>query len=150
VPVNFLSSSTDSLLTDTGAPLTTLYYIVTAYDVHANQSAASNEAFVSGATSVGNTPAITQLTVLQNSPNPFTAATEFQVGLPAPSDVKVEIYDVAGRRVGGMVVRDQAAGWSKIPFTGRNDAGAPLASGVYFYRITANGTTITRKMVIAR
>ena len=150
VPVNFLSSSTDSLLTDTGAPLTTLYYIVTAKDVHENQSAASNEAFVSGATNVGNTPAITQLTVLQNYPNPFAGQTEFQVGLPAPSDVKVEIYDVAGRRVGGTVVHDASAGWQKIPFAGHNERGGALASGVYFYRVTANGSTVTRKMVIAR
>jgi hypothetical protein len=150
VPVNFLSNSTDSLVLDTGAPLTTLYYIVTAKDVHENQSAASNEAFVSGATNVGNTPAVTQFTVLQNYPNPFTTGTEFQVGLPAPSDVTVEIYDVAGRRVGSLSVRDAAAGWQRIPFAGRDDRGGALASGVYFYRITANGSTVTRKMVIAR
>ncbi|MDH4036976.1 MAG: T9SS type A sorting domain-containing protein [Candidatus Krumholzibacteria bacterium] len=150
VPMNFLSSSTDSTLTDTGAPLTTLYYVVTAYDVHANQSAPSNEATVVGATGVGDTPAITQLTVLQNYPNPFSAQTEFRVGLPAPSDVRVEIYDVAGRRVGSLEVLDAAAGWQRIPFAGRNDAGTPLASGVYFCRVTANGSTVTRKMVIAR
>jgi flagellar hook assembly protein FlgD len=150
VPVNFLSNSTDSLVLDTGAPLTTLYYIVTAKDVHENQSAASNEAFVSGATNVGNTPVVTQFTVLQNYPNPFTTGTEFQVGLPAPSDVTVEIYDVAGRRVGSLSVRDAAAGWQRIPFAGRDDRGGALASGVYFYRITANGSTVTRKMVIAR
>ncbi len=38
----------------------------------------------------------------------------------------------------------------RIPFTGRDLRGVPLASGVYFYRVTASGTTVTHKMVIAR
>jgi len=150
VPMNFMSRSTDSTLTDAGAPLTTLYYIVTAYDVHANQSAPSNEASVSAATGVGNTPALTELTVLQNHPNPFTSATEFQIGLPAPSDVEVAIYDVAGRRVAAIARKQAGPGWQRIPFGGRDGAGRALPSGVYFYRVTANGATVTRKMVVAR
>jgi hypothetical protein len=150
VPMNFLADSADSTLTDPNAPTSALYYIVTANDVHANQSAPSNEASVSATTTVGDTPAlITKLTVLQNSPNPFAGQTEFQVGLPAPSEVSVNIYDVAGRRVSSSVVRG-TAGWQRIPFAGRDASGKTLASGVYFYRVTASGSTVTRKMVIAR
>jgi hypothetical protein len=41
-------------------------------------------------------------------------------------------------------------GWQEIPFSGLNDRGEALASGVYFYRVSAGGKAITRKMLIAR
>jgi hypothetical protein len=150
VPINFLASAPETVLVDASAPASALYYIVTAYDVHANQSPPSNEASVGATTNVGDTPAITQLTVLQNRPNPFAGTTEFEIGLPAASEVALEVYDVAGRRVRAQTLPRQAAGWQRVGFDGRDGAGKPLASGVYFCRVTASGTTVTRKMVIAR
>ncbi len=150
VPVNFLASSDDTLAVDVNAPPMVLYYIVTAYDVHENQSAPSNEASVGATTNVGNTPAITALTVLQNYPNPFSSRTDFQVGLPAKSDISIDVFDVSGRRVRAIAVGEAAAGWRSIAFVGVDYGGKPLASGVYFYRVTANGQTVTKKMVIAR
>ncbi len=117
--------------------------------MHANQSTPSNEASVSATTNVGNTPSITALTVLQNHPNPFTAETELQVGLPAAASIKVEVYDVAGHRVRTMDVAG-VAGWQSVRFAGTDAHGAALASGVYFYRVTAHGETVTRKMLITR
>jgi hypothetical protein len=150
VPINFLSASEDTVLVDNSVPVSALYYIVTAYDVHANQSAPSNEANVGAPTNVGNTPPITALTVLQNYPNPFAGTTELQIGLPANSNLSIEVYDVAGRRVSTQTLAQRSAGWQKIAFDGRSDAGQSLPSGVYFYKVTANGTTVTNKMVIAR
>jgi len=147
---NFLSTSPDTLYTDSSAPASALYYIVTAKDVHANESNASNEAAVAAATGVGNTPAITQLSVLQNRPNPFTAGTEFQIGLPSASRVDIRVYDVAGRRVREMTLHNVPAGWKNVAFDARDDSGRALASGVYFYKVSAAGKTITTKMVIAR
>jgi hypothetical protein len=149
VSINFLTSSDDTLAIDASAPTTALYYIVTAVDVHANPSSPSNEASVGALTGIGSTPPITALTVSQNHPNPFTATTELEVGLPGRADVRVEVFDVAGRRVSAIEVKDVSAGWQKIPFSGRDDQGRPLASGVYFYRLEASGATITKKMVIA-
>lgn len=147
---NFLADDTDTLLTDTTAPATALYYIVTATDVHQNQGPKSNEASVGAASSTGNLPPITALTVLQNFPNPFTGQTRLQVGLPARSDVRVDIYDVAGRRVRTVVLPGREKGWNLLPLSAKNDANASLSSGVYFYRVHAGGATVTRKMVIAR
>ncbi len=150
VPIHFLASAEDTLAVDANAPSSALYYIVTAYDVHANQSSPSNEASVGGSTGIGNTPALTAVTVLQNHPNPFAATTDFEVGLPKSADVSVDVFDVAGRRVSAFEVNGAKAGWNRIPFAGRDDRGRPLASGVYFYRIRAAGATTTKKMVIAR
>jgi len=151
-PIFFLSSAPDSMLTDTGAPATALYYIVTAFDVHENQSPPSNEAMVSGTgTDVGDrTPALTHLELLANAPNPFGAATEIRFGLPVESRVRVEIYDVAGRRVRAHDMGAVGAGWQRFAFDGRDDTGRALPSGVYFYRVSAAGETQTRKMVIQR
>ncbi len=150
VPANFLSDAADTVLVDAHAPTTALYYIVTASDIHANRSTPSNEASVSSTTGVGNTPPITTLTVLQNHPNPFTATTTLEIGLPSDADMEIQVFDVTGRRVREMRQVRKKAGWTSVPFDGLDDTGGALASGVYFCKVQANGTTITRKIVIAR
>jgi hypothetical protein len=150
VPINFLASSDDTVAVDASAPTSALYYIVTAFDVHANQSDPSNEASVGALTDVGNTPPITALTVLDNMPNPFTATTTLRVGLPNASDVEIAVFDVAGRRVREHRTPTLAAGWREIAFDARDANGVRLPSGVYFYRVTADGSAVTNKMVIAR
>ena len=149
IPANFLANNNDTVLVDASAPTSALYYIVTAYDVHANQSAPSNEASVGTSTHVGNLPPINQLTVLQNRPNPFAQETQLEVGLPSAGRITVDVYDVAGRRVRELAT-DGVKGWQQIALTGVDGRGAPLASGVYFYKIHAVGETLTRKMLIAR
>ncbi len=150
VPINFLSSSEDTVAVDASAPTSALYYIVTALDVHANQSDPSNEASVGALTGIGNTPSIAALTVLDNMPNPFAGTTMLRVGLPKASEVEIEVFDVAGRRVRSERTAVLTAGWREIPFDARDGAGVTVPSGVYFYRVRAAGETITRKMVIAR
>ncbi len=150
VPINFLSSSVDTILIDAGAPATALYYIVTATDVHDNQGASSNEASVAATTDAGGTPSIRALTVLQNYPNPFAGSTDLSIGLPGSGDVSIEVYDVAGRRVRSELIPRMSAGWQRVSLNDRGDNGKPLASGVYFYRVHAGGATVTKKMVIAR
>jgi len=121
------------------------YYFVTASDHSCNEG---NAASVGTVTGVGDTPALTELQVLPNHPNPFNSSTQLNVGLPKASDVRVDVYDVAGRRVRTLTERAVPSGWRQIPFAPRDDSGRPLASGVYFYRVRAAGTTITRRMVI--
>ena len=149
-PINFLASSNDTLAIDPNAPTSALYYIVTAYDVHANQSAPSNEVSVQAMTGIGNTPALTSLDVLDNMPNPFTSSSTLRIGLPKASDVEIDVFDVAGRRVRSEHTATLAAGWREIAFDARGTSGQALPSGVYFYRVKAAGETITRKMVITR
>ncbi len=100
-------------------------------------------------TGIGETPFLTRLMLHPNVPNPFSDATTFHVGLPMPADARLEVYDVAGRRVATRI-SSMSAGWQSMSFDGRDDAGRSLASGVYFYRVTALGSTVTKKMVIAR
>jgi hypothetical protein len=149
IPANFLATDTDTVLVDASAPTSALYYIVTATDVHQNQGEKSNEAAVSATTNAGNLPPITALTVLQNRPNPFTTQTRMEIGLPAAESIRIDVYDVAGRRVREFETAG-VKGWQEIALAGVDTRGRPLASGVYFYKIRAGGETLTRKMLIAR
>jgi hypothetical protein len=118
----------------------------TVWDIYAQRINASG----SIPTGVGHTPPITTLTVLPNRPNPFSGTTDLEIESSAASTTEIEVYDVAGRRVRRMKLGAGAGGRQSVSFDGRDDRGRPLVSGVYFYRVRANGTTVTRKMVIAR
>ncbi len=150
VPGSFLTGTPDTLLVDQNVPGGFLYYIVTARDVHGNVSVPSNEASVTIPTPVGDAPRLTHLTLATNVPNPFSASTALRIGLPHASDVRLEVFDVAGRRVASRDLPRMAAGWQHVTFDGRDARGHALASGVYFGRITAAGETQTMKMVIQR
>jgi hypothetical protein len=148
----FLSATLDTTLWDQNvSPDGQYYYVVTALDIHDNESDPSNQAAVGAtATGVGDTPQLSTLQVRANYPNPFGTSTELRVGLPRDAEVSVEVYDVAGRRVALVPAGSRAAGWSTVAFDGRDTSGALLPSGVYFYRVRAGAETVTRKMVIQR
>ena len=142
---------TGTSYTDVGVPLMELNYRMHAVDIHGNSSNNSNQVTISTPTGIGDTPMAPKvLTLLPNSPNPFSASTSLRVGVPKASTVRVEVFDVAGRRVAVREAGQLSAGWRDVVFDGRDDRGQALASGVYFYRVSAGGETHTRKMVISR
>jgi len=156
-PAHFLKTAPDTIATDNSAdPDKEWHYKVGAVDVHGNPSGESNEAWVQIVTTVEDGfPKVPSLVLLSNSPNPFGARTDLRFGLPATMGVTVEVFDVAGHRVVRRELPPMAAGWQRFTFDGRDDAGAPLPSGLYFYRVTGTGprgvaATRTRKMIIAR
>jgi hypothetical protein len=83
-------------------------------------------------------------------PNPFSGDTSMDIDLREPSDVKVDIVDVVGRHVRDFTLRNVSAGARHIDFDAIDARGKELPSGVYFCRVTAEGATETRKLVIAR
>jgi hypothetical protein len=149
-PMHFLASAGDTVLIDPGAPGSALHYVVTAMDVHENQSTPSNEAIVAGVTGTSGAITLHELSVLPNRPNPFGGTTELAIGLPTASNVAIEILDIAGRRVRALSILAAEAGWHRIPLTATADDGVPLATGVYFCRVTAAGSTTAHRIVVAR
>ncbi len=93
--------------------------------------------------------------LLPNYPNPFNPETWIPYRLAEPSEVQISIYDAHGSIVrqfdlghqsaGLYQTRSQAAYWD-----GTNDMGESVASGIYFYRITAGEFSATRKMLILK
>lgn len=76
-------------------------------------------------------------TLMQNYPNPFNPTTTIQFGLPVAANVTVRIYNVLGQEVATLVDGPQSAGTFQAIWNGRNSAGAPVASGMYFYSLVA-------------
>jgi hypothetical protein len=101
-------------------------------------------------TGVGDTPPASAVALRSNYPNPFATGTTFDLDLSADADVVVDVYDVVGRRVRHLELGRLGAGSRSMHFDGAGEDGRHLPSGVYFYRVSANGATVTRKMVIAR
>jgi flagellar hook assembly protein FlgD len=85
-----------------------------------------------------------------NFPNPFNPATLIVYSVPSPGPVRLSIYDITGRMVRTLVEGARPAGRHSIIWDGRNQYGRPAASGVYTYRLVANGRRESRQMVLAK
>lgn len=86
----------------------------------------------------------------QNYPNPFNPETRIRYYLPEPAKVHLEIFDPLGRRIRTLLEQEQAAGFHDVIWDARNDAGQPVASGVYLYRLQTPNRSLVRKMVYVR
>ena len=86
-----------------------------------------------------------------NYPNPFNPETTIPVQIVGGlGSVRIEVYNTAGQRL--RVLHDEAlpAGRHNVVWDGRDGAGRPVSSGVYFYRATAKTRVETRRMTLAR
>jgi hypothetical protein len=84
----------------------------------------------------------------QNYPNPFNPSTTIQYDLPENGKVTLTIYNSLGQTVGTLVNAKQVAGAYDVKFNASN-----LASGVYLYRVTVEGTknfVMTKKMILMK
>jgi len=87
---------------------------------------------------------------LTAEPNPFSQGTLVALSLPSAGRVEVSIYDVTGRRVVGLASRALEAGTHTLWWDGRDEAGRPVAGGVYFCRAEAEGWRRTTKLMVVR
>jgi len=86
----------------------------------------------------------------QNFPNPFNPETWIPYQLASNVNVSLSIYDAQGRRIYAKTLGYRKAGSHTAHWDGRNAAGEPVASGIYFYSIQAGDFHATRKMLIRR
>ncbi|MBN2170177.1 MAG: T9SS type A sorting domain-containing protein, partial [Candidatus Krumholzibacteriota bacterium] len=81
----------------------------------------------------------------QNHPNPFNPATTIEYALPEDARVRLDVYDVAGRKVARLLDEWQTAGFKSLTWKAGD-----RASGIYFYRIEAGDFAETRRMVLVK
>ena len=81
----------------------------------------------------------------QNYPNPFNPSTQIAFSIAETGHVQVAVYTVTGQRVATLVNETMSAGRHTVGF----DA-SQLSSGVYIYRLSSNGLTTTRKMLLVK
>jgi hypothetical protein len=90
------------------------------------------------------------VTLAQNYPNPFNKNTDIRFSLPKTSYVKLEIYDMLGRKVRTLIDRMLGLGTHLVSWNGKSDAGQLLSSGIYLYSIKAGDFEQTRKMLMLK
>ncbi len=83
-------------------------------------------------------------------PNPFSDQTAIRYDLPKTGRVDLSIFDVAGRKVATLVSDVVTAGRHEAIWQGRDDFGREVASGLYWYRLTADGRSMNRKLLVVR
>jgi hypothetical protein len=83
------------------------------------------------------------LNLYQDYPNPFNPSTLISYQLSVSSVVSIKVYDLLGREIAVLVDGKEDAGEHTVRFYAEK-----LPTGIYFYRLTADNTTITKKMVV--
>ncbi len=81
----------------------------------------------------------------QNYPNPFNPSTKIEFQIPSDGNVSVKIFDMSGKEVSSLLNEFKSAGYYSIDFNA-----SALSSGTYFYAITSNSFTATKKMVLMK
>lgn len=124
------------------APQTTSFFIPTN-----NTQWKSYKYSLNGIVSVENNNNIipSKFSLNQNYPNPFNPKTVISYSLPVSDFVKLVVYDILGKEIKRLVNEKQNPGNYEVSF----DAGN-LSSGIYFYRLTTEGFTDTRRMVLVK
>jgi len=86
----------------------------------------------------------------QNVPNPFNPSTSIRYELDAAGEVRLDVFDVNGRLVRTLESGFRGAGAHHATWNGTDRAGRSVASGVYYYRLSAAGEAQTRRMVLLK
>jgi len=94
------------------------------------------------------TPIATGL--IANYPNPFNPTTTISFALANDGRVTIDIYNILGQKVKTLANSEFSAGKHNVVWHGDDFAGKSVGSGVYFYRMTANGYSGTQKMLLMK
>ncbi len=151
-----LGTTEDTYWTDTGVgtldPAARIFYKIRAVDLSDNKSSFSNEAYVDGfiiqpkLIGDGYRKHIPLAYFLsQNFPNPFNPTTTIELALPESEFVELKIYNCTGSEVATLVATELPSAFHTFKFDGGH-----LASGVYYYRISAGGFHDVKKMILLR
>jgi FlgD Ig-like domain/Domain of unknown function (DUF5122) beta-propeller len=103
-----------------------------------------------GVNSNGETSLPANYRLLQNQPNPFNAGTLIKYEIPEAGRVSIKIYNLAGQEILEIMNAVQPPGRYQINWNGRDNAGRLVPSGIYVYKLLANGFEETRKMTFMK
>ncbi|MBZ0269013.1 T9SS type A sorting domain-containing protein, partial [bacterium] len=105
-----------------------------------------------GATGVVPLQAALNDDLLRPAPNPFVNATRIAYAVPEGGrvSVRVNVYDVSGRRIRDLVDTQSTAGLFSATWDGRSDTGTRVAGGVYFFRVVVGSEAVTHRVVHLR
>ncbi|MBN2000476.1 carbohydrate binding domain-containing protein [candidate division KSB1 bacterium] len=94
--------------------------------------------------------AVKNFELFQNFPNPFNPGTTIKYSLKNPETVRLVIYNLRGELVTVLVDEAKAAGIHTVDWSGRNDLGRLVNSGLYIYKLTAGREAVSRKLLLVK
>jgi hypothetical protein len=97
-----------------------------------------------------NAPAVSGYSLRENYPNPFNPETDISFTLPTRTHASLTIYNIVGKKVMTLASREMDAGTHTLHWDGRDEAGNPVATGIYFYRLKTEDFEQTQKMVLMK
>jgi len=104
-----------------------------------------------GETGVGTPGKVHGVQLGPSFPNPTSGVANIAFSLPARANVRLEVEDVAGRRVATLLNQSLDAGPHQVMWAGHGANGEMVAPGVYFYRLMVDGeATAARRLVVLR
>lgn len=92
----------------------------------------------------------TEMTLNQNYPNPFNPETSIKFYIPENNQIELVVYDALGRKVKTLANGVFNQGWNTFKWSGQNELGHTVASGVYVYQLKSNNRVLTRKMLLIK
>lgn len=134
--------------TDTELPDQNLvtYYVTAVYDE--GESNPSNTVNVMD--EIDDSSTINSIELLGNYPNPFNPKTFISFNLIKSSHVTLEIFNLKGQKINTLVDETLAKGKHKIEWTGKDEAGDSMSSGMYFYKMKNGRYTSTKKLILIK
>ena len=111
---------------------------------------ADNIILSAGSETMDITPVPSEFALHDNYPNPFNPVTTINYDLPKDAYVNLIIYDIMGREVVNLAGQEMTAGYQTMTWNARNNAGALVSAGIYFYQIQTRDFVKTKKMVLLK
>jgi hypothetical protein len=93
-------------------------------------------------------PQVTKL--IGNYPNPFNPETTISFSLEAKGKVLVEVFNLKGQKIKTLLNKSAESGYHSITWDGKDDFNNEVGSGVFFYKLTTDSYTETRKMIMMK
>ena len=89
-----------------------------------------------------------QFALAQNRPNPFGQTTTIRFELPVDCRVRLDVFDLVGRRVATLADGDFPSGYHTVNWNRSTISGAAASPGIYLYRLSAGSFRDQKKMVL--
>jgi hypothetical protein len=86
----------------------------------------------------------------QNYPNPFNPITQISFGVTTAGNVNIAVYNLLGQKIKTLVSEFKDAGKYNVTWNATDDGGQPVPSGVYFYRLTTDNRSETKRMMFLK
>jgi len=87
---------------------------------------------------------------MPSRPNPASGPVRISYVLPRSGTVSLHVYDICGRRVNTLAQGQTQGGAYDLTWKGNDSRGRLLPAGVYFYQLTFDGASLTRRLVLLR